>query len=194
MIDENSAPLWLVATPVETNGETALPSTPELYAEHCAFVWRVLARLGVPAADREDLLQEVFVVVHRTRSGYQARGQVTSWLYGIALRVASSHRRRVRVRSEVPSEQAEPSVDHQTPERSASERQRALLLERLLEGLAPKKRIVFVMFELEGKSCVEIGSELGIPVGTVYSRLHEARAEFARAYGEVERLASEGTG
>lgn len=185
MISQSAPPLWLLATTEDSVGAATLPSTPELYAQHATFVWRVLTRVGVPEADREDLLQEVFVVVHRSRDGYQGRGQVTSWLYGIALRVASNHRRRVRVRGEVSSDEAEPATDPATPERAAEEQQQGEFLQRLLDALPAKKRVVFVMFELEGYSCVEIAGELGVPVGTVYSRLHEARDGFRRAYTEA---------
>ena len=57
-------------------------------------------------------------------------------------------------------------------------RERLRRLRRILDGMPPTKRVVFVMFELEQKSCAEIGEELGIPVGTVYSRLHSARRAF----------------
>lgn len=201
MIDSSSPPFWLVAAPDGTEAAPAapaiLPPTPELYAKHGGFVWRVLARVGVPPADREDLLQEVFVVVHRTRQSYEGRGQVTSWLYGIALRVASGHRRRLHVRSEVvggaPSEDSPGVIDSRTPEQGALDRQRAAWLEALLAELPAKKRVVFVMFELEGYSCIEIADELGIAVGTVYSRLHEARAAVAAAYTRLQHAPLEGS-
>ena len=53
--------------------------------------------------------------------------------------------------------------------------------DRALAALDEDKRAVFVMFELEELSCVEIASMIGVPVGTVYSRLHAARAAFARS-------------
>lgn len=163
-----------------------LPETPVLYASHARFVWRCLVRFGVPASDREDLLQEVFVVVHRRRADYEPRGQVTSWLFGIAQRVASRSLRRVRARQETVAAEHTASEGRGTPENSAIARQRAHLLERILSELPLKQRVVFVMFEIEGTSCDAIAQELGVPVGTVYSRLHAARAHVRQAWSLLE--------
>jgi RNA polymerase sigma-70 factor (ECF subfamily) len=162
-----------------------LAETPRLYDEHAAFVWRSLARLGIPEADREDLLQEVFVVVHRTRNEYRGEGKVTTWLYGITLRIASRHRRWRRVREEVP-ETSLVARAPETPEGAASTRQRADLVTRLIDQLPDDKRSVFILFELQGLSCQEIADTLAVPVGTVYSRLHAARAHFKLAWLQLE--------
>lgn len=173
----------------------ALPDTPTLYADHAAFVWRSLARLGVPEADREDLLQETFVVVHRTRAEYRGEGKPTSWLYGIALRIATRYHRR-SVHRRLPLDTSGEQVEHHTPERAMSTRQRAELLAQILAQLPTKKRVVFVMFELEGLSCEQIAARLEVPVGTVYSRLHAARAAFAETWrqlgGCVDKRTEEG--
>ncbi len=167
--------------------DATLPNTPALYAQHAGFVWRVLARLGISEADREDLLQEVFVVVHRTRPSYRGDGRITTWLYGIALRVASRHRRRRHVRDEIHGERPPDLVQHTTPETETETRERAGFVGRLLGELSEKKRTVFVLFELEGLSCEEIAELLELPVGTIYSRLHAARAEFRLAWQRLER-------
>ena len=54
-----------------------------------------------------------------------------------------------------------------------------------LDTLTPEKRTVFILYELEGESCDAIAAGLGIPVGTVYSRLHSARRDFARAHDRL---------
>jgi RNA polymerase sigma-70 factor (ECF subfamily) len=167
-----------------------LPDTPTLYAEYAPMVWRALIHLGVPDADREDLLQEVFVVVHRTRDSYQGRGQLSSWLYGIALRVASRHRRREQVRKSPSS--SEGQVELRTPEHVATLRQRAELLQRILDRLPDLKREVFVMFELHDMSTAEVASALGVPRGTVFSRLHAAREEFLSIWRELEASQTKG--
>lgn len=172
------------ASPAQSE-RVGLHDTPRLYDEHADFVWRSLARLGIPEADREDLLQEVFVVVHRTRNEYRGDGKVTTWLYGITLRIASRHRRWRRVREEVPSASFTARAP-ETPEAVASTRQRADLVTRLVDQLAEDKRCVFILFELQGLSCQEIADTLDVPVGTVYSRLHAARAQFKLAWLQLE--------
>jgi hypothetical protein len=68
-----------------------------LYERHFGFVWRNLRRLGVPEAVAEDAAQDVFLVVHRRQGSYDARwSRVETWLFGIVLRVARNHRRRLR--------------------------------------------------------------------------------------------------
>lgn len=193
MLHTTTSPTWRfdqVNSRPAALGELELPDTPALYGAHAAFVWRSLVRLGVPECDREDLLQEVFVVVHRSRHAYRGRGKVTTWLYGISLRVAGTYRRRRRVRNEVPAEPANDPVEHRTPERVMDSKQRAALLGRILDRLSPKQRTVFVMFELEALGCDQIADELGVPVGTVYSRLHAARERFAAIWREEERSES----
>lgn len=167
------------------HGQAPLPETPRLYNEHADFVWRSLAQLGIAEADREDLLQEVFVVVHRTRDEYRGDGKVTTWLYGITLRIASRHRRWRRVRNEV-SPPSPGKSTAETPEGAASTRQRADLATRLIDELPEDKRSVFILFELQGLSCQEIADALAVPVGTVYSRLHAARAHFRMAWQQLE--------
>src|SRR5205085_4205073 len=73
----------------------------DVYREHVAFVWRTLRHLGVAEADAEDGVQDVFVVVHGKLAGFEHRARVSTWIYGICLRVAHARRRRAHVRREV---------------------------------------------------------------------------------------------
>ena len=64
----------------------------DLYRDHFDFVWRVLARLGVPDRDLPDAAQDVFVVVHKKLPEFEWQCRPTTWLYGISFRVASAPR------------------------------------------------------------------------------------------------------
>src|ERR1700733_5153994 len=75
----------------------------EVFARHSDFVWRTLQRMGVREADLEDVAQDVFLVVGQRLHEFERRSRVTTWLYGICLRVASTHRRRAWVRREIPT-------------------------------------------------------------------------------------------
>lgn len=157
-----------------------------LHARYGDFIWATLQRLGVRPADLEDQLQEVFVVVHRRVETYDGSAPMSAWLYGVCRRVAAAYRRRRYVRSEVPSEPPLHAEDErEDPEQVASLRQARGVLQALLDGLDLDKRAVFVMFEVEGMSCEQIAEAIGVPVGTVYSRLHVARKDF---YGALDRL------
>jgi RNA polymerase sigma-70 factor, ECF subfamily len=157
----------------------------EVHARHADFVWRTLQRLGVRPADLEDTLQDVFVVVHRRLGSYDGSSAMTTWLYSVCLRTVSAYRRRAHRRREnlcgqVP-EQIAPAGDFDPEELLAGFRARQEL-ERVLDGMDLEKRAVFVMFEIDGLSCSEIGEIVGIPVGTVYSRLDAARRQFEKSF------------
>ncbi len=154
-----------------------------IHEAHADFVWRSLQRMGVRDADLEDQMQEVFVVVHNRIGSFDGSSRMTTWLFGIALRVAAAYRRRSHRRHEqVVADVPEPALPAQDgPEDAAIAREaRARLLE-ILDLMDLEKRAIFVMFELEELSCDAIAETLGVPVGTVHSRLNTARKDFQAA-------------
>lgn len=173
------------ALPIADTGQS--PDLAAVHAEHVDWVFRSLQRLGVREPDLEDALQEVFVVVHRRLDTFDGSSRMTTWLFGIALRVAAAHRRRAHLRRETLS--AEPALGHESPTRNpedaTSRREAQERVLEILDAMDLEKRVVFVMFELEELAAPEIAHELGIPVGTVYSRLDAARKEFERAVGRL---------
>jgi len=152
-----------------------------VYRGHADFVWRSLQHVGVRDSELEDAMQEVFVVVHRKLGGFDGRSKLTTWLFGVCLRVAARQRRRAYFRRETQTAEPPERVDVNTPEDSALTRERRRLLERALGRLSPEQRAIFVLFEVEGRPCQEIAELVGVPLGTVYSRLHKARQDVARA-------------
>jgi RNA polymerase sigma-70 factor, ECF subfamily len=167
-------------------------SAAEAHALHADFVWRSLARLGVHDDDLADTLQEVFLVVHRRLHTYDGSAKLTSWLFGICLRVARAYRRRAyRTRERPLSEAREPAVpDAYDVERALAARQQ---LAAILDAMPLEKRAIFVMFEIDGMSSQEIAESLDMPVGTVHSRLHAARRVFAQALGRMRARAARET-
>lgn len=163
----------------------------QVFQEHAPYVWRALRRLGVAESDADDVCQDVFIVVHRKLGTFQAGASVRSWLYGICLRVASEHRRRPhRQREQVVEAVPEEGID--APQEDALERRRALArLDAALDQLDDDKRAVFVLFELEQMSMVEVAEAAGCPLPTAYSRLYAARkiVEAALAPKAVPRAA-----
>ncbi len=161
----------------------------QLHDEYADFVWRSLQRLGVPASSLEDALQDVFVVVHRRLDSYDATSKVSTWLFGICLRVASAHRKRAYLKHELgPLELWDPVDDGPMadPEHNALRHEAERRLRQGLEAMALERRAVFVMFEIEGMPTAAIAEILGIPKGTVHSRLHKAREEFTAAIARQE--------
>lgn len=148
-----------------------------VYEEHADFVFRTLQHLGVRDADLDDLFQEVFIVVHRRLHTFSGASRLSTWLFGICMRVASRHRRRAYFKWEQNEAELPESHDLQTPEHHYSEQESRRRLDRLLSRLSLEQRAVFVLFEIEGQSCQEIATLLGVPVGTVHSRLHSSRKQ-----------------
>jgi len=156
-------------------------SAAEIHAEHADFVWRSLQRLGIAASDLDDVFQEVFIVVQRRMHTFDGSSKLTTWLFGICFRVAAGHRRRAWFRRLAPIERQEeerkaPIEEH--PDALLAERQARALLDQALGKMQLMKRAVFIMYELDELSTLEIAQILGVPVGTVHSRLHGARKQF----------------
>ncbi|HLL20652.1 MAG TPA: sigma-70 family RNA polymerase sigma factor, partial [Kofleriaceae bacterium] len=83
-----------VAHALEHTSDASVPTFDEVYTQHAAFVWRVLRTFGVGESQIEDAVQDVFVVVHRRLGEWEGRAAITTWLFAIARRVASTYRRR----------------------------------------------------------------------------------------------------
>lgn len=157
-----------------------------IHDQYVDFVWRNLHRLGVPSADVPDMLQEVFVVVHRRLHTFNGSSKMSTWLFGISMRVAASHRRRAHIRRERLGAEVPQRGHSDTPEAAAIARDERTQLEAILNTLDGSKRAVLVMYEIEELSCAEIAAQLGIAEGTVHSRLHHAREALKRAYARHE--------
>ena len=155
----------------------------EIYEKHADFVWRTLRRMGVPEDDLGDALQGVFLAAHRALAQFEARSSITTWLFTVCRTVARERRNRAHLRYEVFDQIL---VDREIDLRAdvgalLEHRERVDLLETLLDRLEVDQRNVLILFELENMSGEEIGEALGIPLGTVYSRLWSARKAFRQA-------------
>ena len=159
-----------------------------IYLANADFVWRSLQRLGIHDADLDDVLQEVFVVVHQRLHTFDGSAKMTTWLFGICLRVASAYRRRGFRRNETSVADPPEPTDRESasPEQDLAAAESRRRLELLLGELDLEKRAVFVMFEVDEMPCEEIAQILGMPVGTVYSRLHSARSAFQKALARMQ--------
>jgi len=159
-----------------------------LYRAYAPFVVKFLYRLGASAQELEDLVQQVFLVAHH-RGGYVRRSaQPTTWLAAIAARVLSTHRRTLRrkhsnellpVGESVLEDVAEEGVD---AHRHAEARESLARVWRALEKLTEDQRLLFILHEMEERSCESLARELELPLGTVHSRLHAARRAFIEAH------------
>ncbi|AKV02363.1 RNA polymerase sigma factor RpoE [Labilithrix luteola] len=143
------------------------------------FLWRSLRRLGVPEADTDDAAQRVLGVLAR-RLGDVAPGSERAFLFQTALRVASEMRRsKRRSRLTFDNERADDLHDETPgPDTVLEQRKARELLSEVIAQLDLDVAAVFVLFELEELTTNEISALLGLPPGTVSTRLRKARAEF----------------
>jgi RNA polymerase sigma-70 factor (ECF subfamily) len=144
---------------------------------------RVRDSARVSRSGREDIVQETFLVAHRRGGFRQGEARPTTWLAEIALRLAMASR-RARKRAPIADPdaiEAAPSSGSD-PLSGAISAQTLTHVQRALDALDTERRALFVLFELEGESCDALAVAFGVPIGTIYSRLHAARAEFLAAY------------
>lgn len=151
----------------------------QIYEAHFDFVWRSLRRLGVPASALEDALQDVFIVVQRRLGDFQGRSSVSTWLFGIVLRIATDYRRKnARRLNEIPTDDAVLVGTSHDPYDAARETEAARLVQEVLDAMPDERKVVFVMIELEDLAPLEVAEQLGVGINTVYSRLRLARRDF----------------
>ena len=158
------------------------PTPSELFERYVTFVWRVVAALGVREADVGDVTQDVFVVAFaRLESFEPERSSATSWLYGIATRVAANHRRKAHVRRETAGD-PEPHAGSTTASAAEEQVLRRELADALF-ALHEHQRDVFVLFEIAELTMHEVAVTVGCPLKTAYKRLYAARRALAARLG-----------
>jgi RNA polymerase sigma-70 factor (ECF subfamily) len=160
-----------------------------IYEAHVDFVWRMVCRLGVRQQAAEDVVQEIFLVVHRRLPRFEGRSSVKTWLVGI-IRFTLLERRRSMQHNPLdhaPLQVAPADFDAIEDENVSGPHERAAhsealrLLYRLLDGLDEEQREVFVLVELEQMTVVEAAAALATNINTIYSRLRLAREKFEAA-------------
>ena len=156
--------------------------------EHVRFVRRTLSNAGVPKADIDDEVQRTFMIATR-RLEDVVRGAERQFLFQVALNVAAHTRRRLARRREVSGDQAPERIEAiATPENLAERKHIREMVDGILDRMHESLRAVLVLFAFEEMNMHEIAATLGIPRGTVASRIRRARAQF-REYAQAVNLA-----
>lgn len=161
---------------------TVRPSFEALYREHFPFVWRTALRLGIHVSSADDVVQEIFLVVHKKLPSFEGRSSMKTWLFAVIRRVCADHRRSRRRK---PCSPLPPDGIDGVRDPSGSSRIKHFeavdLVDRLLLALDEEKREVFILAELEQMTLAEIADALGANPNTVASRLRAARRRFDEA-------------
>jgi RNA polymerase sigma-70 factor (ECF subfamily) len=156
----------------------------ELYDRHQASVRRFVARATFDAEDVDDLVHAAFLAAAQSAERYDGRPSCRPWLMGIAVQLL---RRRRSALTRLLKVLASLRVVRTAATDPRGALQARSDLECALAGLSEAKRVTVLLAEVEGLSCPEIAEALGVPVGTVWTRLHAARRELRRALGGSEQ-------
>ncbi|MFO0677095.1 MAG: sigma-70 family RNA polymerase sigma factor [Polyangiaceae bacterium] len=163
-----------------------------LYERHRADVARLVVRMHGNRSDLEDLVQEVFVQVHKSLRSYRRESKFSTWLHRVTVNVVLMFRRAAKSRpslTEAIEDDRAPSASQIAPDDDAARRARFRAFQRVLDRVADKKRIVYVLHDLEGMSPAEISTIVDAPVLTVRTRLFYARREIAELLRSEPTLA-----
>jgi RNA polymerase sigma-70 factor (ECF subfamily) len=165
-----------------------------LFVRHRNDVARMVTRVLGPDADLDDVVQEVFIQVFRSIGTFQGSARFSTWLYRVASNVARMHIRKQQVRPRLQRVDAgvEPSEGRDSsphPDAELQRQRRLRALDVLLQQLSDKKRLVFVLHDLQGLSAAEIAEVVEAPVLTVRTRLFYARKELYAAIRLAPELA-----
>jgi RNA polymerase sigma-70 factor (ECF subfamily) len=188
----------LVSTPVVlSERDSKVPTFEQIYATWFHEVARWVRAFGGLEADVEDLTQEVFMVVRRKLNTFDGRN-LAGWLYRVAQRTVRDYRRRAWFRRIFAGKPAEPDAESPSswmrppdPGEIFEQREAEKTLGQILSQMSAVRRSAFILFEVEGYSGEEIAKLEGIPLNTVWTRLHHARKDFvqlvhkARAEGRI---------
>jgi RNA polymerase sigma-70 factor, ECF subfamily len=151
-----------------------------------AYVWRLCRRLGLAESDADDAAQQVFIVASRRLADIRA-GSERSFLYGVAIHAAAKFR-EARARRREESDAVLEQLESEAPnaEELLARRGARALLDLILDSMPDDLREVFVLYEIEEQSTVQIADVLGIPPGTAASRLRRAREDFSARLARIE--------
>jgi RNA polymerase sigma-70 factor (ECF subfamily) len=153
----------------------------ELFRRHRQDVLRLVYRMLGPRSDVEDVVQDVFLQVHRSLPDFRGDAKFSTWLHRVTVNVVLMARRAAKSRPVYAEEAADDTTraSGPWPDEDASRHERMRAFQRCLDKITEKKRTVFVLHELEGMAAAEIATVVEAPVLTVRTRLFYARKELA---------------
>lgn len=157
----------------------------DMYQQFAPRLLRRLHRLTGSAQDAEDCLQQVFAEAMESMESFRGEGSLGAWLNRIATNIAMNlYRKRSRFRSfterlwEVVPLNSSPS--EALPDTLFLKEESRVWVRMLLERVSPQKRMALTLCDLEGWTQEDAAHHLGVPLGTLVSRLYHGRREFRR--------------
>jgi RNA polymerase sigma-70 factor (ECF subfamily) len=159
----------------------------KLFEKHNGRVYAMCTRFLRNTAEIEDAVQQTFLEAYKSLHRFEERSKFTTWVTRIAIHTCLGFRRKLKrlffSEDTLPDDRVEQAHFSNRPlnaEESALYRRRRQAVSDLLAKVSEKKRVVFVLAELEGMTAPEISEVLEVPDATVRTRLFHARKEFAQ--------------
>ncbi len=165
----------------------------ELVRRYQERLYHTAFRLVDNAEDALDVVQEAFLSAYQSLGSFKGDSLFFTWLYRIAVNTAISLKRKkkavVRIdggrNGELLAEPPDPS-DLSRPGHALEQEEQERRIKKALARLSPEHRAVLVMKDMEGQKYEAIAEALGVPIGTVRSRLHRARLELREVLEQTE--------
>jgi RNA polymerase sigma-70 factor (ECF subfamily) len=169
---------------------TGLLTFEAVYHAHFRQVVAWIRAMGAPDADMEDIAQDVFMVVRRKLPRFR-EGNLVGWLYRIAEFRMRNYRRLAWFKNLFSRGQSldtiEPAAVGSTPAMTLEQKEDQQAISRILARMSDKRRETLVLFEIEGYSGQEIAALQGVPVKTVWTRLHHARKDLVAMVADLRK-------
>ena len=158
-------------------------------------VYSIALRMSGNTDDAADITQDVFISSLRALRKFRGDAKLSTWLHRVAVNAALDHvrrrkRRPMQATDELPDR---PSTDP-GPEEEAERAARAAEVHRALSDISDDHRAVIVLHDLQGLDYAGVADALGVPVGTIKSRIHRARVELAQRLGHLRETEPNGAG
>ncbi|MEZ5283420.1 MAG: RNA polymerase sigma factor [Vicinamibacterales bacterium] len=162
------------------------PAFEALYRQHATRLYNLVGRMAGPAADADDLLQDVFLLAYRKLGSYRGESSLGTWLYRLAMNhcldvLRNRHTRMGQLTDSMDEPDAMP-VAAPGPTLGAVGR---IDLERAIEALPPACRAAFLLHDVEGFGHQEVADILGVSEGTSKSQVHKARLRIRAHLGSA---------
>jgi RNA polymerase sigma-70 factor, ECF subfamily len=165
----------------------AQPDFASVFRTEFDYVAASLFRLGARGVEIEDVAQDVFLVLLQKWLVVDRTRPIRPWLFGVAVRSLSSHRRKTRSRSEIPESSPDMTDQALLPlEASLGDESRALVTQALT-ALSEDQKAVFVLHAIDETPMPLVAESLEIPLNTAYSRYRLAKENFAKAVRQYEK-------
>ncbi len=164
----------------------------ELVRRYQDRLYNTVYRLVDNSEDALDVVQDAFLNAYQSLDSFKGDALFFTWLYRIAVNTAISHKRKRRVLARIADRNGDPLVEPHDPsslarpDHALEQAEEEQKIHRALARLSAEHRTVLVMKELEGQKYEEMAEALGVPIGTIRSRLHRARLEMRELLEQEE--------